>query len=131
MNQNSLILNTSLLVSLLLLVGCGDQGGSRIPPRYMVSGTVTLDGEPLKSGSIRFSSPEDASLGISSGGDVVDGNYEFMAIPGKKSVKISCMKEVKKHVFQNLIPPKYNLKSTLTAEVIEETQQIDFKLKSK
>lgn len=134
MNQNFLMLtiSTSILgCSLFLFAGCGAGKDSRIPQRYTISGIVTLDGKPLESGSIRFSSPADAKLGISSGGNVVDGRYELMATEGTKSVQISCMKETSKNVFKNLVPPKYNLKSSLEAEVGEDTKEVDFELTSK
>ena len=98
-----------------------------------MSGVITIDGKPLESGSIIFSSPEESKLGISSGSSVVDGKYELLALPGTKSVKITSVKEVRLNVFKNLVPPKYNSKTTLEAEVTEDAEDaepINFELSS-
>lgn len=131
MNRNKQMLSPLLLgCSLFLFAGCGGEEDSRIPQRYSVSGLVTIDGEPLASGSIAFSSPEDATIGISSGGSIVDGRYELLATPGSKSVKISCIEETSTNVFKDIVPPKYNLKTSLEAEVSENKKQFDFQLTS-
>ncbi len=39
-----------VIVSCFLVVGCGDGG----PELYEISGTVTIDGEPLSKGAVRF-----------------------------------------------------------------------------
>lgn len=129
MNRSTLMLGPVLLgCSLFLFAGCGEGEDSRIPQRYPLSGLITIDGEPLAGGSITFSSPEDAKIGISAGGSIVDGRYELLATPGAKSVKISCIEEPRKNVFKDIIPSKYNLKSSLVAEVTEGKNQFDFEL---
>jgi hypothetical protein len=63
----------------LLASGCGSNG-DLLP----VSGTVTLDGQPLKAGSVQFQ--PDASRNKSQdipAGKIVDGKYE-MSTRGKK-----------------------------------------------
>ena len=120
----------ALGLTLLIVTGCGGSWDSRIPKRYIVTGKVTLDGKPLEKASIIFSSAADAQLGISASGEVVNGQYKIIATPGTKAVKISNISEVKKNVFKNLIPPKYNSKTSLEAEISEENNEFDFELKS-
>jgi len=49
----NLLTSCVMILGLALLVGCGPSG----PPLGKVSGTVTLDGEPLAQGSISFEVP--------------------------------------------------------------------------
>ena len=60
---------------MLITIGCS--GSSRQP----ISGTVTLDGKPLKYGTINFRPDGHAASG--SGGIVLEGNFE---IPGDKGL---------------------------------------------
>ena len=59
--------STSLILSVALIAGCGRSG----PRTYPVSGTVSMDGQPLATGKIFLIDPEthlDADVG-----DIVDG----------------------------------------------------------
>jgi hypothetical protein len=73
-------------VSLLLFSGCmgGDTGG-----RYPVSGKVTFQGQPLKSGSIEFTTDS----GERGGASIVDGAYDIPGqnglMPGTYTVRVS------------------------------------------
>lgn len=68
------------------LVGCGADQQAR------VSGTVTLNNEPLKKGLISFA-PKDPG-GSTAGGDIIDGKYEAVALkPGKYVVHIAGVPE--------------------------------------
>lgn len=115
----------------LLFAGCGRQSDSRIPPRDSVSGVITLDGEPIAKGSITFFSSEDSRRGIQASTSIVDGRYELLVTPGKKMVKISNVEETKPDIFEDLVPVKYNLKTTLEVEVSGENKQFDFQLTTK
>src|SRR5438132_10117593 len=71
------------------LAGCGGAGDQL--PREPVSGTVTFDGQPLKSGTIRFV-PVQTKEGIDSGGMVTDGRFAVPRqegpVPGNYKVMI-------------------------------------------
>lgn len=112
------------------LVGCG---GDNPLNRQPVSGTVTLDGQPIDHGSIEFS-PQDPE-GVSSGGMIVDGEYSVPAEkglpPGKYRVRIYAPEGgVPVPADQppgpgvgpppkERIPPAYNRESEIMVEVIE------------
>jgi hypothetical protein len=72
--------------SLLVLVGCKDETADRIA----ITGTVTLKGAPLDTGSIQFM-PEGA--GNQAGATIANGKYEiakaYGLTPGKYKVIIS------------------------------------------
>jgi hypothetical protein len=107
------------------LAGCG---GSASGGRYPVSGKVTLQNEPLKTGTIEFDSPESRS-----GASIVDGSYTIPApqglLPGKYTVRISSVSAASstpampgdssaiEKTNKELIPAEFNTKSTLTYEV--------------
>jgi len=119
----------------LAAVGCGARGDAL--PREPISGTVTLDGAPLKSGSILFEPT--AQGAVSSGGMIADGSFRVSRndgpIPGTYRVMIFAAgaarapaqpdvvpgQETKSAASSRLgvglIPIRYNLKTELTAEV--------------
>jgi len=125
----------SLLVCLLLvtMLGCGPASDFT-----SVSGTVNLDGEPLKSGNITFM-PADGGTRTSSG-EIVDGHYTLSTVQkgdgapdGKYNVAISSWSvepsmESPKGV--SAIPKKYTDGKTsgLTADVTKENHTFDFEL---
>ena len=121
--------------------GCGEDDGlgAHIP----VSGHITLDGAPLKSGNIVFTPVQ---VGRGTQAKVVDGAF---SIPGSQGpspatyrVEIYSIQPTGKKVFdrgenelieetRNLIPPKYNSNSTLQAVVKNEGDNtFDFPLES-
>ena len=65
-------------IAMLSASGCG---GDRGPPRVVVAGTVTFQGEPLARGEIRFV-PTKGSTGPVSVANVVDGKYRADARGG-------------------------------------------------
>jgi hypothetical protein len=77
----------------LLLVGCGDQ-------RVTVKGKVTLDGNPVDSGSISFQ-PKDGN-GPGTGGTIENGEYLLQgpsaAVPGPKVVTIIAVMKTGKRI---------------------------------
>lgn len=118
---------TGLFVLATSVAGCGGSDGIE---RYGVSGTITLDGEPLDTGAIQFG-PEDGQ-GMSGGAAIQDGTYEIPAdrgLPaGKYRVRISSAggapqpeEEAPGESLENLaterIPAKYNVNSQETVEI--------------
>jgi hypothetical protein len=101
------------------LAGCGGSGPQS------VSGTVTVNGQPLAAGEIQFE-PTDATKGADAG-QIKDGQFSFKAKPGSVKVKITAMRDTGKTVvgamgeqlpaMEQYLPPKYNTATELTAEV--------------
>jgi hypothetical protein len=75
-------------LSVLTASGCGGDG----LPRQGVSGSVSVDGKPLKSGSITFV-PTEPDTPTQGGATVVDGSYSIPSaqglVPGKYKVVLS------------------------------------------
>lgn len=74
----------------LALTGCSGDG------RVAVSGSVTVDGEPLPSGSISFR-PVDPRQANTSGAAILDGRFRIPSdkglFPGEYEVRISAYEE--------------------------------------
>lgn len=142
MNPFALLNITLLSFSLVLLSGCG--GGSDTPPLGTVSGVVTLDEKPLADAEVTFQ-PETGrpSLGKTDS----QGNYTLAytvndngALIGPHKVIITTAVEAfsdetgggqDREARPEILPPKYNAQTTLTAEVKSGSNTIDFPLKSK
>lgn len=135
--------------------GCGDSTG--LPQRYPVSGKVTYNGEPVKSGTIVFE-PNDMSTGKIANGTIEDGYYKLStsgdgpdgALPGDYKIAIiskvvdnslveanrqggagrqdDVFKAEKKAEFK--VPKKYARSDTsaLTAKVEAKSNSFDFGL---
>jgi len=136
MNNTRLISVSSflvLLVSLPLLTGCGPSDGM-----ITISGSVTLDGEPVEDGSISLMPINGGSMG---GGLIENGHYTAKSSPGEMAVQIHAHKMVKK---QNptreevergltedsvsIIPPTYNRQSKLRITVAPDQKNFEFNL---
>lgn len=124
---------------LLPLAGCvlallGGAGCSNDPFRE-VSGTVTLDGKPLPEGEIIFISPDNSTT--PSTGPIADGKFQFKATVGAKKVQVNAVRdtgrvELGAKVYESIIPPQYNAKTTLTADVkASGPNEFAFEVKSK
>ena len=110
-----------LALALGVLSGCGPSGPRRVP----VSGTVTLEGQPLRQGEIYFKTegagtpPEILA--------VVDGKFAGEVTVGKKRVEVWAVKKMGKSggmamgepLMLNLVRDDYSVNSKLTAEVAE------------
>jgi hypothetical protein len=120
----------------LLIAGCGD--GSTAT----VSGTVTVDGQPLKEGLIRFVPPSTAAAAVEA--PITNGEYTAAGVPlGEVQVQISAPKVVGKMKMidtpespyvdkvEELLPPRYNVQSELKMTVESGSQEKSFQLKSK
>lgn len=139
MNWTRLVLLVTLVAN---LTGCGRRGYEGAE-RFPVSGSVTVDGEPMDLGTISFL-PTTSGNRVS-GGMIEDGKY---AIPeaqgantgsyrveirwGKKTGKHSFDPELKLDVEQRAegLPAKYHKQSTLTADVSKANHAFDFELQS-
>jgi hypothetical protein len=132
-------LQTALaLLFVASLAGCGDSDGAE---KHTISGTVTLDGEPVENGTITFV-PADG-VGPTAGAPIENGQYTAEVPPGSKKVEIRAAKVVGQRklydtpdsptgdVVEELIPEKYNAKTTLTADVQGEDTDRNFSLQSK
>jgi hypothetical protein len=137
-------LGVPVLLCGMILAGC--DGGDGLA-RQAVSGTATLDGQPLAQGSIQFVTAADGDAPVMSGGSLIrDGRYEITEdqglVPGTYRVSINATRGGGRSgaetpvdagpVPQDMIPAKYNAKSTLAAEVKEGgSNQFDYDLTSK
>ena len=82
--KSRVLLSFSLLILFtVVLAGCGDSG----PRNCEITGTVTVDGTPVKEGAISFAITEDGDL--PGGAPIVDGKYSASLTPGKKKVHLS------------------------------------------
>jgi hypothetical protein len=106
------------LLTLVCHVGCGPSQPVPVP----VSGTVELDGRPMKAGKIVLAGGGETPAEL----DVTDGKFEGKATPGAKKVEIRAFKlgtetKMGDTVIPapqiNIIPARYNDQSTLKAEV--------------
>ena len=98
-----------------------------------VEGRVTLDGQPLKTGIIRFV-PADGQT-ASADAQITDGKFTAKVPVGEKKVSISAPKVVGQRKMYNtpesptidtieeLLPAQYNAQSTLTLTVTSGSQQ--------
>ncbi len=123
---------------LATLPGCG---GKKLPG---VSGTVTLDGEPVEKATVMFipgaGNPGRMSVGVTDSGGHYTALYSTTSTgiaPGKYKVVISTYSQPVNDGEQLVgeqaperIPDAYNAKSTLEADVTESGGTFDFDLKS-
>lgn len=135
-----------VVFSILLFIpwasGCGNSGLAQGVP---VQGIVTLDGEPLETGSITFANADGGAAAV---GEIVKGHYSLSqtagaaGIPPNKYTVLVYAWKVKPGEVQadgsfsmgeSLIPPKYSdLKKTdLSADVAKGGGTFNFDLTSK
>ena len=123
-----------------LIAGCSGESG---PKTVRVWGEVMLDGKPLPDGTIEFKA-DDGSHAAQ--GTITEGKYDIPApsgpIEGKPcKVSITSLAKTGKsrpsimpgssdamEELQNIIPPAYNSKTTLTATATPDNTHFDFKL---
>jgi hypothetical protein len=121
-----------LLPGLVLLLATGCSHG---PPYGDLSGQVTLNGQPVQSGTMRF---EPADGNSASAGTVIqDSRYTVHLPVNSFRVKISSPKSPKATgqseggLMEEAIPSRYNIQTELSVEVNEGNNQKDFSLVSK
>jgi len=106
-----------------------------------VSGTVTVDGTPVETGSITFL-PADG-MTPTAGGEIKDGKYNVQVPIGLMKVSISVPKVIgKKKIYptpespempitKEALPERYNEKTELTLEVKSGANPKDWELSGK
>ncbi|MCR9116702.1 MAG: DUF4198 domain-containing protein [bacterium] len=122
----------------IVSIGCSND----LPSLGTVRGQVTLNGKPYPNAQVQFTPVEGRpSLGVSDG----NGEYELVFIRttkgaeiGKHKVSITTVVEAPEDPqpdggrgVKEPIPPKYNSRTTLTAEVTSGVNEIDFPLETK
>ncbi len=134
------LIQTATLFAVLGCAGVADPLG-----RQAISGTVTLDGAPLKNGTIRFEPFGTQKLSTATGAIITGGSYSIQQSaglpPGKYAVSISSHGDdaanslpadpqeamnaaAQAKPAEELIPAKYN---TQTEQVVEVTKGGDNK----
>jgi hypothetical protein len=132
--MRSCCLSIAILYS-VIGVGCGSSG----PELARVSGTVKMDGAPLKDAFVTFT-PEQAGR-PSFGGTNADGYYDLVytdtkkgALPGQHTVKVSTYQganpEAGTKAQPERVPAKYNTKSELKRKVEPGSNTIDIEISS-
>lgn len=132
-----------LILTFIVLVGCGPK--SNLLP---VEGSVSLNGAPLKSGTIRFTSTSDGKS-YSAEPTINDGKYAIPRAkglpPGTYHIMISAIDENSPMVTirdaagnpvttapADLIPAEYNSESSKTVDVVVDGEnQFNFDIVSK
>jgi hypothetical protein len=143
--------SAGILLALATTLGCGGPETNRVE-LVRVSGTVTLDDQPLEKAIVIFEAP-DASF--SYGQTDSRGRYDLRfdsrtpgATPGPKTVRISVNRRIYglnsndeggpddqaggsfEEQPPERVPERYNAQSTLTANVSRAADTFDFDLKS-
>ena len=123
-------------MALLCSFGCGR---GDLPELAPVTGTVTMDGVPFPNAFVYFHTQNEKGGRPASAVTDADGKYELEYIGGVKGAHIG-MNKVEISTYwpdgepgdgeSETIPPIYNSKSTLTADVKDERNVFDFPLKS-
>jgi hypothetical protein len=125
---------------LAALLGMAAGCGSDVEKTYPVSGTVTLDGEPLADGEIYFVTPATGQIDILS---IENGKFAGEAKAGSRRVEIRAYRVIEAQAAdmpgydpgeskENYLPAKYNDESTLNAEISADSpnDNLTFELES-
>lgn len=119
-------------LGVISLAGCSGPSG---PVTVNVSGTVTLDGEPVPNGEVMLLDP--ARQSPTYAGKITNGKFSFRTTPGRKQVSVTSPKEEEGQqgavggiegdpvgpenpaiVITERIPERYNEKTELEIEVL-------------
>lgn len=121
-------------VALLVAPACRPQG----PQRITIKGTATLDGEPIELGYATFV-PTDPAVGAT-GGQIVNGVFSVAAFKGPHRVEITSPKLKRlsggsdageyEVIRANILPSRYNAKTTLSFDLQSAKDQPKFELVS-
>jgi len=133
------------MLFLFLTIGCDRYEG---PRRGAVHGKVTLDGDPIKEGSIVFT-PTGGNKGSVAGGSIRDGEYAIDEpsgpVVGLNKIAISAFKKTGRKIpaptpgppgtlvdeTVEAVPALYNVNSELTRDIVSGDNVLDFELESK
>jgi hypothetical protein len=119
---------------LLSAAGCGE------PVIATVTGNITLDGQPLNEGLIRFVAADAQSA--SADANIKNGRYTAQVPAGEKRVEITAPKVIGKKKMYNtpdspevdeveeLLPPQFNVQTKLKATVKAGENQASFQVTS-
>ena len=123
------------LLLLPLLVGCGGNVG-------IVSGTVTLDGQPVPSATLTFVKQDEANP-TREGAVITDGRFQAKIPPGKYKLELTGQKVIGTRVQKDfdgkdevlpqmgpMFPQKYNEQSTLIEDIKAGPHPIKLELSS-
>lgn len=136
MRITCLLCVTLLLLGLLSLPGCGSNS------RNALHGSVTLDGKPVKTGTISFL-PAAGTSGNSSGGEIKDGKYTIPTKvglqPGEYRVTINARIATGRKVrdpqvatpFDEMRPAVYKQMGQLKVTIPAEGNEASFELTTK
>jgi hypothetical protein len=136
-----------VIVALLTssIIGCSRASG---PPRYGISGTVKLNGEPVNQGSIRFDPMKDTK-GSNAGDNIEKGAYRISPsqglVKGRYRVEIRSNRKTGRQIpagspfppgtmvdeVEEAIPAEYNVKSTLECTITDSGKIENFDLVDK
>ena len=105
-----------MVVTVILIAGCAK------PNIGIVTGTITVDGSPAKSGSIAFFPIDRKSP--TAGAEIVDGNYTAKVAPGAAKVEIRVPKVMGERKLYNTAdsPMKKILAESLPAKYNDQTE---------
>jgi hypothetical protein len=128
-----------LVFAICLVSLCAGGCSSRpkdFPKLAPVTGTVTMDGQPLARAVVTFLSEKGVAA---SGATDANGRYTLLyrgsadgASPGRNTVTVTTVPDdPNMGVVKERIPAAYNTQSTLTADVVAGTNTFDFSLESK
>jgi hypothetical protein len=102
------------------LSSCGSNAGLS-----SAAGVVTVDGQPVESGTIQFQSTDDAAA-KSAGGAIEAGKFELSAktalAPGKYNVSVQAFKKTNRVIKD---PQKGQVAETVGVQVIDSPQVIE------
>jgi hypothetical protein len=142
---------TACVLLVTVLAGCG--GPADEWPRAAAGGRVTLDGQPLKTGTITFF-PAGATRGPAAGAEIVDGEYAIPAaegpVVGMNRIEIRSVQKTGRMVesptavesdgpyvegllveeHADVVPRRYNTYSELERDVRPDTNEFSFELTS-
>lgn len=100
----------------VILTGCDK------PSTFEVTGTVTLDGQPLSGGRITLVASD--GLSTTAAGDVEGGTFRLSSTPGAKIVKIEktiiMNPESDAPYLGQAVPRRYNSETTLKLDVTSD-----------
>ncbi len=133
-------LRLGIVFLLAFSTGCGSSKSDGLTP---AKGTVTLDGTAVAKGTIRFTPGDGVTPSVDAA--IEDGKFSTRLPKGKLTVMINSGKKIGEQrmyeedpqspvtdIMKEIIPEKYNVKSTLSVEVADkplEDLKYDLKLK--
>jgi hypothetical protein len=144
-HSGDISLTTARLVSLvsvatILLIVSGGCSDSKVPKLAAVKGVVTLDGTPYPNAHVAFSPPKGRpSEGVTDS----EGKFELTYLPqvkgaelGSHTVMITTQYQAPENPttevsFVEPLPPKYNVRSSLSVTVENGNNEVNFPLTSK